>query len=87
MGLARDCARGVVKDLSERGCEGMARGLARGLARDLSDGGIGLARNLSERVFGVHGVIQSLKAIRTARETNHQKAMRSPFPRRKGAGG
>ena len=25
-------------------------------------------------VFGVHGVIHSLKAIRTAKETNHQKA-------------
>ena len=37
--------------------------------------------------FGFPGVIYSLKAIRTARETNLQKAMRSPFPCRKGGRG
>ena len=40
-----------------------------------------------ERFFGVHGLIHSLKAIRTARDTNLQKAMRSPFPCRKGGRG
>ena len=34
-----------------------------------------------------HGVIHSLKAIKTARDTNLQKAMRSPFPCRKGGRG
>ena len=44
---------------------------------------MGFARDLSERFLGFYDV----KAIRTARETNHQKAMRSPFPRRKGGRG
>ena len=30
--------------------------------------------------LGFYGVIHSLKAIKTAREINHQKAMRAPFP-------
>ena len=34
-----------------------------------------------------HGVIHSPKAIRIARDANLQKAMRSPFPRRKGGRG
>ena len=71
-----DCARGFAKGLCERACERMARGLV----RDLRDGGIGLARDLRERVFGVHGVIHSRQAIRTAMDINHQTAMRSPFP-------
>ena len=47
----------------------------------------GFARDLRERFLGFHGVIHSLKDIRTARETNLQKAMRSPFPCRKGGRG
>ena len=47
-----------------------------GFARDLSDGGLDF-----------YGIIHSVKAIRTAMDTNHQKAMCSPFPCRKGAGG
>ncbi len=39
------------------------------------------------RGLGFQGVIYLLKAIRTARETNLQKAMRSPFPCRKGGRG
>ncbi len=46
----------------------------------------GMARGCA-RGLGFHGVIYSLKAIRTARETNLQKAMRSPFPCRKGGRG
>ena len=46
----------------------------------------GFARDLRERVFGFYGVIHSVKAIKTARETNYQKAMRSPFLAEKGAG-
>ena len=38
-------------------------------------------------VLGVHGVIHSPKAIKTARDTNHQTAMCSPFPCRKGGRG
>ena len=34
---------------------------------------------LRERGLGFYGVIHSPKAIKTARDTNHQKAMRSPF--------
>ena len=37
-------------------------------------------------VFGIHGVIHSPKAIRIARDTNHQTAMCSPFLVGKGAG-
>ncbi len=47
----------------------------------------GFARDLRERFLGFYGVIYSLKAIKTARETNLQKAMRSPFPCRKGGRG
>ena len=38
-------------------------------------------------VLGIHGVIHSPKAIKTARDTNHQTAMCSPFPCRKGGRG
>ena len=48
---------------------------------------MGFARGLYERGLGFYGVIHSLKAIRTARETNLQTVMRSPFPRRKGGRG
>ena len=41
---------------------------------------MGFARALNERGLDFYGIIHSLKAIRTARETNHQKAMYSPFP-------
>ena len=37
--------------------------------------------------MGFYGVIHSLKAIKTARETNLQKTMCSPFPTRKGGRG
>ena len=39
-----------------------------------------VCEGFERRGFGVHGVIRSFKAIRTPRETNHQKAMCSPFP-------
>ena len=47
----------------------------------------GFARDLRERFLDFHGVIHLLKAIRTAGDTNLPKAMRSPFPRRKGGQG
>ena len=47
----------------------------------------GFARDLSERFLGFYDVIHSVKAIRIARDTNHQKATRSPLPRRKGGRG
>ena len=40
-----------------------------------------------ERFCEGNGVIYSPKTIKTARDTNFQTAMRSPFPYRKGAGG
>ena len=43
----------------------------------------GFARGLRE----FHGIIHSPKAIKTARDTNLQKAMCSPFPCRKGGRG
>ena len=43
-----------------------------------------LGREAGERTdgggLGFHGVIHSLKAIKTAMDTNLQKATRSPFP-------
>ena len=66
---------GIMRENGERACERMVRGFA----RDLSDGGIGLARGLHERVWG-SGRDPFVQSIRTARETNRQKAMRSPFP-------
>ena len=59
---------------------GIAMGFARGNGERVCEGN-------GERVLGVHGVIHSRKAIRTDRETNRQKAMRSPFPCRKGGRG
>ena len=44
------------------------------------------ARGMCERFLGFHGVIHSFKAIRTARETTRQKAMRPPFLVGKGPG-
>ena len=60
-----------------------------GYACACEEGGtvMGLARDCSRGFFGFYGVIHSPKAIRTARETNLQKAMRSPFPCRKGGRG
>ena len=46
--------------------------------------GDGSSEGLLERFFGFYGVIYLRKAIKTARETNHQKTMCSPFPCRKG---
>ena len=72
----------------------MAMGLARGLCEDnpfvfWKKGGMamGFAKGNSERFLGFYGVIYSRKAIRIARETNRQTAMRSPFPCRKGGRG
>ena len=48
---------------------------------------MGFARDLRGRFLGFYGIIHSPKAIRTDRETNRQKAMRSPFPCRKGGRG
>ena len=59
----------------ERVCERMAMGFA----RDLSDGGIGLARDLRERVFGIHGIIHSFKAIKVARGKTIKKPCAPPF--------
>ena len=41
-------------------------------------------KGLCERGLGFYGVIHSLKAIKTARDTNLQKAMWAPFPCRPG---
>ena len=49
---------------------------------------MGFARDLSEGGLDFYGIIHSLKAIKTAMDINHQKAMYSPlYLGRKGAGG
>ena len=47
---------------------------------------MGLPRGMCERFLGFYGVIHSRNAIKAARETNRQKAMRSPFLVGKGPG-
>ena len=73
----------------ERFCEGGVRDfLSRPIGTyppnppSCEEGGNGerVCEGFAREVFGVHGVLHSLKAIKTARDTNLQKAMRSPFP-------